>query len=35
MEKEQQAGIVKTEVAVIWGDFFKAPQMTRILKLTT
>ena len=27
MEKEQQAGIVKTEVTIIWGDFFKAPQV--------
>ncbi len=27
MEKEEQAGIVKAEINIIWGDFFKAPQI--------
>ena len=29
VEKEKQGAILKDEVRIIWGDYFKAPQMEK------
>ena len=34
-EKENQASIVKKEIRIIWGDFYKEPQFTKYPQLHT